>query len=177
MSNADRNKSLQIISDCDYIFRNVHNSSYNKWKPRTTPNEANFKHYVNPEDGKREDGLSVSWQNHCSLDNVFILLGLKTKKKGDGVIYLNPKEYKVIKLKVGDIKDLNLVTESIISVVHNPTPNNYGHALICFEEEGEEEIRLKLVDLAASYGWNPMTSNNFDEIIKEIETRKSKTSE
>jgi len=159
----------EVIPNEDFVFRNIHVIQYKKWQPQgIRPNESDFSHrYIN---GEREDGLSVNWEKYCSIETAFILLGLQKRK--DGVSYIDPKEFKLIKLNVGDIRELDILSDSDILVIHDPIEDNIGHSLICFDEYIEDQVRLKLCELVESYTNRIEYPTDFSIILKEIEKRK-----
>lgn len=153
----------EIIPNEHHVFRNVHCAQYNKWIAKRIPNESDFSLKPN------EDGLSVNWQHYCNINEVFILLGTQKNKKQE---FRNPKEFKVIKFNVGDLRNLNLLIDNYIDVKHDPQVENYAHSLVCYRDD--EEVRLKLCDMVSSLD-PPLLSINFDDIEDELEVKRKAT--
>lgn len=133
-------KEIEQIPNNDNVFRQVPVMHLTKIsKKKRIPNEANFK----PD----PDGLSVNWEKYCSSNRCYQLLGLTHNRKGE---FINITSFKLIKLNVGDIRDINGIND----IIHDPTPyrgvgkpQNDGHALIKYNDDAE--IRLKLADYAS----------------------------
>ena len=155
---------IEVIPDKDWVFRNIHFSQYKKWTDsKRRPDESDFILRIDPATGQKETGLSVKWDKYCTVHSIFVNKGLGKTRNGKDV---NPKDFKVVKLNVGDIRNIKLLTDEKIDVIHKPEPNNDSHSEICCEDE--DEIRLKLCDLVQSYQ-NAVLVPNFDEVNTEIE--------
>lgn len=132
---------LTEIPNEDSIFRNIHCASYKKWSPKRRPNEADFRF--------DKDGMSVTWEKYCTLTELFIIIGLQKNKSGQ---YRNPKEFKVIKFNVKQLRNLILSTGETLKVIYSPTEENIGHSLVCCpNEELLDEVRLKLCDMVETF--------------------------
>ncbi len=127
------------------------------------PNESHFM----PD----EDGLSVSWNQHITVEGLYHLIGLtyKTKKTE----YKNPKEFKVFSFPVAFLRQLDgLQVNHTPWLRGNPAPvgdpNNYAHASIRFSDE-DQEIRVKLSDYCREYNEQSLQNVNFDDVLTELE--------
>ena len=146
------------IPDNHFVFRSIRYSDWSK-QNKKRPKEASFSSFP--------DGLSVNWEKHCDLENVFVILG-SSKNIANGR-YKDFREFRAIKLNVGEIKSLPLVEPSPIDVVHNPQPDNYSHSLVCYDEHNDE-IRVKLADIVeAQYDLIVFSPPNHAEIQAKIE--------
>ena len=110
----------EIIPNEDFVYRNIHVMQSRKWVNYRRPNETDF----SLKSG--EEGLSVNWDKYCTLVGIFVLLGLQKLK--DGINYRNPRDFKVMKFNVGEIRDIKLVNNEIVDIIHKPELNNKAHA-------------------------------------------------
>jgi hypothetical protein len=156
-------EGVEKILDEHFVFRNIHFISYKKWEPKRRPNETDFVF--------DEDGMSVTWETKCDIVELFVILGMSKSRKGN---FLNPKEFKVIKLNVGDLRTLELSNDYKLDVHHSPTPENIGHAsVVCqnFSDEIITEIRLKLCDMVEKFE-QTLHEPDYSEVQKILHTRK-----
>jgi hypothetical protein len=146
------------IPDNHFVFRSIRYSGWSK-QNKKRPQEACF--------SPVPDGLSVNWEKHCDLQNVFVILGA-SKNIGNGK-YKDFREFRAIKFQVSEIKNIELLEPSDIDVVHNPQPGNYSHSLVCYDENNEE-IRIKLADIVeAKYDLIVFSPPNPPTIQEKIE--------
>ncbi len=150
---------VEDIPNEDYVFRNIHCAQHKKWKAKRTPNESDFS--LRP----GEDGLSVNWDKYCSLAHAFILVGIQ---KDRNLQFRNPAEFKIIKLNIGEVRNLSTLGMEV-DVRHDPLQDNKAHSLICYEDA--EEIRLKLCDLVSNTE-QPLLTIDFELINNQLEERR-----
>jgi hypothetical protein len=135
---------VEEIPDGDNIFRQIHYTQWDKQnKDRKVPKDSHF--VPDP------DGLSVNWEQYCSLKDVFIIIGLSHKfpPNPEGK-FKDPTGFLVIKFNVKGLRKI----EGINEVKHNPIfygvpppigkPNNRGHSLVIYPND--EQIRLLLCE-------------------------------
>lgn len=171
MSNPQQpleNIPIETIPSEHFILKRVNVAEIkNRWSSKRRPSEVDFMHRII--DGEREDGISTQWEKYCSLTELFIRVGVQKNRKDE---YMNPKHFKAIKLNVGDIRALEVLID--VDVIHSPlSPDDYGHSLICFEEDGSDEVRLKLCDLVENHPGNLYYPEDFTEIIKIVEEKRA----
>ncbi len=148
----DPNKDAEVIPDEDFVYRNISFFQWKKHKPKNRPNEADFV----PD----SDGLSVNWDRYCSLTQAAVLLGLNKNAKGN---FINPRDFRIIKFNVGELRKITLSDgDGIKDVIHDPLLNNYSHSLICFDDD--EEIRLKICDLVEAQYVDLVLTPNYEEV-------------
>ena len=150
------------IPNEDYVFRNTPLFQFKQWSEnKRRPNEADFIPDL--------DGLSVNWEKYCTLEEVFILIGLSKNRSGN---YLDQRNFKTIQFNVGVLRSLTRLEGDPIDVIHDPKENNYSHSLVCYSED-EEEIRVKLCELVhQNYESMVMKPADFSSIEKQIEKLK-----
>jgi hypothetical protein len=154
------------IPDNHFVYRNIRFSSWSKQNKRR-PQEACF--------SPVPDGLSVNWEHHCTLEEVFVIIG--TAKNVVTGRYKDFREFRAIKFEVGEVKNLELVEPANIDVIHNPQPDNYSHSLVCYDEHNEE-IRVKLSDIVeAKYDLIVFSPPNQAAIQTQIEERRKTQAE
>ncbi|MES1181654.1 MAG: hypothetical protein ABUL44_02555 [Flavobacterium sp.] len=154
------------IPDNHFVFRSIRYSGWSK-QNKKRPQEACF--------SPIPDGLSVNWEKHCELENVFVILG-SSKNIGNGK-YKDFREFKAIKFKVAEIRNIQLLEPFEIDVIHDPQPDNYSHSLVRYDENSEE-IRIKLADIVeAQYDLIVFKPTDHDSIETKIQEIRKKEAE
>jgi hypothetical protein len=156
----------EVIPDEDNVYRNVPTIHIGRWVSSRQPKESDF----TLREG--EIGLSVNWDKYCTLNEAFVKIGLERTPKNPA-IYRNPKDFKVIKINVGDLRKIKLLSEVPVTVIHDPIDipvANRSHSLICSEDQ--DEFRLKLCDLISSFE-DIFENPNFEEVDAELVIRRS----
>lgn len=154
------------IPDNHFVFRSIRYSGWSK-QNKKRPQEACF--------SPIPDGLSVNWEKYCDLENVFVILG-SSKNIGNGK-YKEFREFRAIKFKVEEIRNMQLLEPFEIDVIHNPQPDNYSHSLVCYDENSEE-IRIKLADIVeAQYDLIVFSPPNHASIQAKVEEIRKKADE
>ncbi len=123
--------SQEVIPNSNNVFRNVSVGQVNNWaKGKRRPNPADF---VLKEE---EEGLSVNWDKYFNINDIFVNIGLKKTKK-DQTKYLDPKAFRVIKFNVGDLRNIELITNNHVNVIYKlffePPLCNRPHTEICYD--------------------------------------------
>jgi hypothetical protein len=131
-------KAPLTVPDEHHVYRQTHFDQLDK-DSRRYPKASHFKLKEGEED------LSVNWDAHITVDEVFYLLGISHNVKQEFKDY---KKFKVFKLEVDFLRKLS----GIEKVVHSPLfignpapvghPNNYAHSSVYYPDD--EEIRKKL---------------------------------
>lgn len=120
-----------------------------------------------------EDGLSVDWDRHTTPEDSLITVG-RTYKYGK-TEYKDPSNFLVFRLKVLDIIDLR----EDLAVNHTPVfndpeiqglPNNRSHSSVIGYNDQDEEIRIKLRDLAEQI---PESNINMEYVLREVDERRN----
>ncbi|MGN7722273.1 hypothetical protein [Chitinophaga sp. 22620] len=144
-------KPIEVITNECFVYRQAH---IDKLKNKRIPSES---HFI-PD----SDGLSVYWNRHCTVNEIYILIGLSYRHKKTE--YKNHEHFKVFKLNAGMLRSINGVQDVLHTPIINGNPaplgqpNNYSHSSVIYEND--EEIRMKICDFI---------SENYDECYCDFE--------
>lgn len=126
------------VPDDHHVYRQTHFEHLDKESKRY-PKASHFK----LREGEEE--LSVNWDAHATVEEVFCLIGISHNAKQEFKDYT---KFKVFKLEVDFLRKLNGVEKVVHSPVFNGNPapvgkpNIYAHASVYYPDD--EEIRKKL---------------------------------
>jgi hypothetical protein len=160
------------IPDKHHLYRHTHYDDLDK-EGRRYPKAKHFK----LREGELE--LSVNWDAHITVEEVFYLIGLGYNAKQQFKDYT---KFKVFKLEVDFLRKLTGIEKVVHSPVFNGnpapvgSPNNYAHASIYYPDD--EEIRIKLSNYCNDDYNNKHCEADFallEPVVQELRSRLNNT--